>query len=737
MDEIHYTEKRPTVALVLSGGGAKGASHVGVLRLLEEMDIPIDVICGTSMGGLVGGLYSVGYTSDQLADILRSQDWGVTLTDKVDQSYFSYHNTMHKSRYALTIPFHYEKQNTLEEMTKIKVGAGAADLNTQAGISNFASSLPAGYVYGFNVNNIISSLTVGYQDSIAFSSLPIPFFAVAADMISCKAKNWGNGSLKNAMRSTMSIPGMFDPVRTDGMVLVDGGTRNNFPVDLARSMGADFVIGVEISDLDPTYDEVNNVGNIMMRFIDMLGRDAFNKNAGEVDVFIKPDLVGYNMLSFNPAAIDTMINRGYEAALQQKDKLLYIKGLMKDNGRKLRSHPGTDISETPVQLRSVQFHGLTDSEALAMTAKAGIKAGTYVNSKAIEEAMSKLQATGAFETVTYSLLGTESPYDLHFDCVKGPTHHMALGFRMDTDEWASLLLNIGLNTRKLQGHMLDVEAKVGLNRYLDFHYALNLNKLPTINAEARVFSTRADVFDDLTSYNFNYFGHKESFYISNIHWTKFDLQLGIRNQSYMVRNIMSEGNHGEEFSKNSSIGTVYTKGNYYTLDNRYFPSKGTDMSFSLEFTLPLVPCIALDIQKAFRLGGPVSMVMSAHTRNIFADSVPLQYRNFIGGAVAGRYLEQQMPFCGFNTGYSAKNNLTSAQIELNVSPLKNLYVSALGGYMIQGERIQHEITDFKDAHYGVALQLGYNTIAGPVKALLNWSDLTHSLGYYISLGFDF
>lgn len=206
------------------------------------MEIPVDMICGTSMGGLVGGLYSMGYSAGKLDSLLRSQNWDVMLSDKVDQSYISFADKEYKSKYLLSIPFHYEKQPVKKEDSvhfrnrrrDLSLDAEAGDFSTQAGVSNLASSLPSGYVYGFNVNNLISSLTVGYQDDMSFTELPIPYFSVAADVVSCKAKNWGSGSVKSAIRSTMSIPGLFDPVWTDGMVLVDGGTRNNFPVDLAR-----------------------------------------------------------------------------------------------------------------------------------------------------------------------------------------------------------------------------------------------------------------------------------------------------------------------------------------------------------------------------------------------------------------------------------------------------------------------------------------------------------------------
>ena len=260
MEVIRNTEHRPTVALVLSGGGAKGAAQVGALKYLEEIGMPVDFVCGTSIGGMLGGMYAVGYDSGTLEELFRNQDWDVMLSDYVAPSYIPYSTKMYNSRYVVSIPF-----DTAREVLDSRLPEGPGYRR-----QTFLGSLPSGFAYGFNVNNLISSLTVGWQDSLSFARLPVPFVCVATDVVSGKAKNWSGGSLNEAMRSTMSIPGLFEPVRSKGMVLVDGGTRNNFPTDIARAAGADYIIGIDLSDSKPGYDEVNNIVDIVWQFIDML-----------------------------------------------------------------------------------------------------------------------------------------------------------------------------------------------------------------------------------------------------------------------------------------------------------------------------------------------------------------------------------------------------------------------------------------------------------------------------------
>lgn len=766
LDSIRIAERRPTVALVLSGGGAKGAAHIGVLKVLKEIDIPVDLVCGTSIGGLVGGLYAMGYQPEYMDSLMRAQDWSITLTDKVNQKHVPYSTKQYNSKYLISIPFHYEKEDfevRLVEQEKysggdghLRVGAGDGGISTQMGMNSFTSSLPSGYVYGFNVNNMISSLTVGYQDSIAFKNLPIPFFAVAADVVSCKAKNWGSGSVKGAMRSTMSIPGMFDPVRTQGMVLVDGGTRNNFPVDLAKAMGADFVIGVEISDIAPTYSQVNNLGNILSQFIKMLGQDAFDRNMPKVDVFIKPDLQGYNMMSFNSDAISTMIERGYVAAKAKESELRAIKQYMRRSGQKLQNKPATDISKRDVQLSAVLFSGISESDSRMLHRKIDITAGSCINNRMIEDAMAKIQATGAFESVTYSLLGSEEPYRLVFNCVKAPVHQTAIGIRADSEELVSLLFNVGFNAHKLMGSKLDFTGKVGTNRFADIRYALDLPYLPTINAEAVASYHLGNMIfaRDSKVYYPSYVSHKEMLYFSNIRWTAIDIQAGISNHAYRLPESqfteMLKSAFSEQKLSSDYIG-IFAKGGAYTFDRKYYPTKGIDFHFNycFDFACPgtggyvPVQTFAVDLTNVIKLGRHVALIPDIHLRSILDNnggtirSWSLPHTNYIGGAVADRFIENHVPFVGFNGVYTAADHLAAANLDLRINVAKDFYLSLLGGYMRQSSTFATLFSSPSPSFVGAGIELGYNSIIGPLKANLHWSDLNDQIEGYISVGFDF
>ena len=755
LNRVRNAQKRPIVGVVLSGGGAKGAAEVGALKYIEEMGIPVDFVCGTSIGGLVGGFYAMGYRAADLEELFRSQDWSVMLTDRVAPEYIPYQTKMNRATYLLSFPFHYPKGQPKkveyrfrDRVRKEIEGRG----KERAGAADLISSLPSGYAYGFNVNNLLSSMSVGYQDSISFAKLPMPFVCVAGDMVSSKAKNWGSGSITTAMRSTMSIPGLFDPVRTGRMVLVDGGVRNNFPADIARAVGVDYLIGIELSDARPDFEEINNIGDILGQFITMLGTDSFNKNVGKSDVFIKPDIHEYNMLSFNREAVDTMLQRGYSAAAAQRDGLLAIQAKVGRNAKAASHARAIDLSKQPVRLSAIEYDGISDADSRRVARLTGLDVSVPLDKEAIDAAMSRLQASGAFETVTYSLYGAEAPYRLVFHCTPAPVHSFGLGLRADSMDGASLLVGVGLNMRRLSGSKVDFRARIGQNLRFTAHYALDLNDLPTLNVAASVARYRGQLgaYDDRLKNDVSYMTHREEFYISGLNWTRMDIRAGIAHKAYSLspntpfaRSLQEQG-----VSLSSSYIGPYMQGVLYTFDDINFPRRGLSLKFRADYDF-IRPGIAgftpvlttgVDLRVAVPLGSNWALLPDVRLRGIshFGEEVVdgLFHTNFAGGALAARYAEDQLPFFGVNTLLATGDYLVDVVMEARWNPLKNLYFSALAGVLQYDDSIGALVRDLRPDVWAFGLEAAYDTVVGPVKFNLHWSNI-HKWGAYISLGFDF
>ena len=286
---------RPKVAVVLSGGGAKGVAHIGALKVIEQAGIPIDMICGTSMGALVGALYSVGYSTDFLDSLVRSQDWAALLSDRTDPAYLTLRQREEQNTYAVI--------------------RGLGGEQPQRG----------GLIRGRNLNMLFRRLCSDYLDSINFDNLPIRFACIATDIVTNKEVVFHSGHLIRAMRASMAIPGVFTPVRIGDMVLLDGGLRNNYPADVARDMGADIVIGISVQDLMTRSEDINDVGAVMGQLISINSRNKFTDNIKLSDIFIHVDVSGYSAASFTNASIDTLLRRGEVATRALWSRLLALR----------------------------------------------------------------------------------------------------------------------------------------------------------------------------------------------------------------------------------------------------------------------------------------------------------------------------------------------------------------------------------------------------------------------------
>ena len=734
LDTVRAQEHRPTVALVLSGGGAKGAAHAGVLKYLEEKQIPVDAVLGTSMGGLVGGLYALGYPASYLDSLLRAQDWGKMLSDRVERRYIPATERRYRDRYLLSVPFNY---GGLRE----RLGESLQS-ETQMRAQALSRSLPSGFVTGLNVGNLISQVSVGYHANRSFSDLPIPYLCVATDLVSCKAKNWTGGSFPLAMRSTMSIPGLFTPVRYRDMVLTDGGMRNNFPTDLAKAIGADIVIGVDLSQGQRDYSRVNNLLEMTDQMIEMLARDAWEHNQNLPDVFIKPDLHEYNMLSFSTEAIDTILARGYQAARDCAAQLDSVKNLMPEGRTLLAAPVARDIGSRPVTLSGVRFTGVQGRNEDYMIHKLGLQEGDSVDAARIEQAVAKLWASHIFNRVGWSLL--EQPdgrYELVFHCSYGPAHQLGVGVRADTEELVSGLVYLGLNAHKLRSSRLSLEGRIGQNRYIQGHYVYFDPDLPTINAEVKVGSTTVNLAERKSLYNLRYFYDRESFYFSGMQLVDWDLRAGVKHENYKpLAWLTSNGRTlGRDLSalQRDYVG-VFGYAMAYTLDDYYYPTGGfsASLGYDLSFGNNRAHVLAADFRTVLPRGGSVALIPSLYGRSVFGGDDNIFQYNLVGGSMQGRYIDHQIPFVGMHRSMFFDKHVAVLNLDLRTRLYKDVYLSLQGGAVREGSDFEDLISGPHGLSLGAAGELGYDSVIGPVKASLHWSDIA-GWGAYLSVGFDF
>lgn len=294
-------EARPKVALVLGGGGAKGAAEVGVLKYIEKSGLPIDMIVGTSIGSVLGGLYSVGYRANDLEEMFRSQEWINLLTDR---------KTDDQQK-----PYHKDSDKTL--IFGVPLGGGA-----QPWAKGF------GAIRGDSIVSHLDKMT-RRKDSISFGGLPIPFKCVAVDVKSMKEVVLASGRLSLAMRASMAIPLLFKPIKWGGRTLVDGGVLNNLPVDVARSMGADIVVAIDLTQNKPPKKTAFETPSLLKHipWLDWLAnrpdQAKYWKNVKDADIYINPQLTDCSVVSFSK--IPYMIAEGEKSGKRFYKKLVKLR----------------------------------------------------------------------------------------------------------------------------------------------------------------------------------------------------------------------------------------------------------------------------------------------------------------------------------------------------------------------------------------------------------------------------
>ena len=284
-------DARPRIGLALSGGGARGGAHVGVLRALRDLGIPVDYIAGTSMGSVIGGFYASGLDEEQIATLAGEIDWG----DLFDDSPSRDNRTFHRKRD--------------DDLYLVK---------QKAGLNDGQLELPMGLVQGQDIDLFLARTTLPVTHVEAFDELPIPFRAVATDMVTGAAVVLDHGSLADAIRASLSIPAAFAPIEIDGRLLVDGGVSQNLPVDAVRAMGADIVIAVDISTPLATREDLTSILSVtgqLAGFLTNRGTAEQIAKLGPSDILITPDLRDVTTSDFT--RITETFAFGYEATMAE------------------------------------------------------------------------------------------------------------------------------------------------------------------------------------------------------------------------------------------------------------------------------------------------------------------------------------------------------------------------------------------------------------------------------------
>ena len=661
-DKVHADNGRKKVAVVLSGGGAKGMAHIGVLKVIQKAGIPVDIITGTSMGSIVGGLYSVGWNANELDSLVRGQDWLFLLSDRDD--YYS-QNLLNR-----------EKQNTYF----ISKTLTAKKNNISGG---------GGFIQGINLSKLFYRLTEGYHDSLDFNKLPIPFACVATNIVDNKEYDFHSGVLPDAMRTSMSIPYAFTPIRKGDMMLVDGGLRNNYPADIAKSMGADYIIGSTVQSKPKTADELTTGAAVLNQIIDINCKNKYDDNIGITDIPIRVNTLGYGPASFSNTAIDSLIRRGEDAAMAHWDELMALK-------RKL----GYSDDYMPQYL-----HASKEAKV----------------------------------PVDFANKNTDSRPQ--HDVIQGN-----LGVRFDIEEMVALQIN---GVYKSSVKPVDIEATLRLGQRIMGHAQAML----TPKKNVKIGFGYTFHYDDIdvynhgdNDYNIKFNHHQLGLNIMGVNMKNLILDLSAHFDYYNYRNMLVAADafgrdiilhddhyisyHANLHYDSENMGVFPTRGAKFNAEYAYFTDNFTQYDNHLGFS---------ELSAMWRLSFPLNSHFTlqpmAYGRLLFGRDIPYIRQNVIGGQWFGHYFEQQMPFVGVGNVELTDPHFIAMQLKAQQRLGTNNYIL----FHVAAAQHADKLRNILDKGPMLGYQLGYyyKTIFGPLGASFEYSNKTDCLHFYINLGFEF
>src|SRR5213594_66572 len=463
---------RARFGLALSGGGARGLAHIGVLKVLEELRVPIDVIAGTSIGAVVGGLYASGMSPDEIAREMERVDWVSLFDDRPPRP---------------DLPYRRKQDDS------------SAFFDLELGLKSGRILLPRGLIAGQKIGFLFKSLTAPAASIDDFDRLPIPFRAVATDLADGSMVVLSRGDLAEALRASMSLPGTLAPADIDGRHLVDGGLVRNLPVDVAWNMGADVVIAVDVTTPFDPVESLKTVADVTRQVADMLTQDNVTEQTLRADLLIRPDLGAVSASNF--AAGAEALRRGEEATRAQAGVLSRYSLPPDEYEARLREVRGAPAA-VPTRIDSVRIEGASRVDRRILARRIRTRPGATLDLELLQADLSRLYGLGDFEKVDYRLSRTDGT-DLLIHAEEKPwgPNYLRFGLTFVNDLEGDSDYGVRARYTRTRMDALGAEwrsdIKIGRNRSLfsEFHQPLDFSGAFFVAPSVSLFGQFVNLYD--------------------------------------------------------------------------------------------------------------------------------------------------------------------------------------------------------------------------------------------------
>lgn len=701
---------RPKVGIVLSGGAAKGLAHIGALKVIEEVGLPVDFIAGTSMGSIIGGLYAIGYDAEYIEKLVCEQDWDKLFGDQVSRRDLSIEEKSEEDLFFMSIPLH------------------------ESGIS-----LPAGLISGQNIENLLNKLCAHVYHIRNFNDFTIPYFCVATDIISGKEVVLTSGYLPEAIRASMAIPSIFEPVELNNQFLVDGGVINNFPVDHMINMGADIIIGVYTGYQQPAREEFGSFYKIFKKTVYITSDEKSKKNKLLCNVLISPDFTGFEPFNFKDA--DTIIERGEKAARS----MMPVLQTLADSLRELYDfEPAKPLFEPldSILLKEIHINGLNSVSLKLLKGKLRLDENSKVTPEDIHNAINDAYSSLYFEKITYELEelddgSTEKGVRLIINVREREGGLIRVGLNYNTDFKSQITLNATFRNLLLDGSKLSVNFGLGENPRFLVSYFKNNGWKPGFGLDLDIQNFDMFQFEGARKVStLNYTNYSSRLYFQSIFSNSYSLGAGIEYEKVIIKPIISDtikGNTSTDYY--NPYGFIHLD----TYDNISYPTRGSRFIIMYKLvnnqSISPVHFMTFSYDQAISPEKRLTFIPGIYGGISTADSATSIYHCYLGG-LNQFYRKVFLPFAGLEFMQVSNRNIAAAGLNIQYNFWKNNYVILRFNAAITSWDF-NKLFDENNDIYGFGLTFSNNSIIGPIEITFMGSNMHKDLFTYFNIGYLF
>ena len=714
------TIPRKKIGLVLTGGGAKGFAHIGVLKVLEAAGVKIDYIGGTSMGAVVGGLYASGYNASQLDSIFTNTNFDELIQDYIPRTSKSFYEKRNDEMYAISLPFN-----------KFSLGV---PLSLSKGLYNYS---------------LLTKLTHKVRHVRDFNKLPIPFLCIATDIENGEQVLLNSGYLPQALLASSSFPTLFSPVIINNRVLVDGGVSNNYPIDEVRKMGADIIIGVDVQDDLKDRNSLKEATRILVQISNLQMAQGMKEKIKNTDIYIKPDIKNYSVISFNQGA--EIIKKGEESAYEVFDQ---FKKLAENNP--LENKENLKCIKDSISFSQISINSLKNYTRAYVVGQLGFKQDVKISYDDLKKGINKLNASGNFSNISYEInpIKNSDQLDLNLTESKNKTF-LKFGLHYDGLYKSGILVNFTRKKTLFKNDVLSLDVILGDNFRYNLDYYIDNGFYFSFGFKSRYNQFNKNVSSDfavgqlfqqlgINTLNIDYYDFTNQAYLQTIFAQKFLIGAGIEHK-YLKIATKTLQNTASVFDS-SNYGSVFGYLKYDSFDNHFFPRKGwyfngdaqsylLSTDFSGDFNNFSI--IKGDVGFAKTLFKKVTFKLQSEAGfSVGEKSVP--YLNFVLGGYGYNTINNFRQFYGYDFVSIAANSYIKSIATVDYEFYKKNHVNLAANFANAEDGLFSNGNWLSSPEYsGYAVGYGLETIIGPAEVKYSWSPELSKSFLWFSVGFWF